>query len=515
MRAEVLVLLAAFPACAADCDSLKTLRLDHTTINVAEAREPGDLPNPNGGRAIPHLPAFCRVAGNIKPTADSDIRFEVWMPASGWNGKFQGVGNGGYAGIIGYGEMADALTHSYATASTDTGHQPAQLDTPDATWALNHPEKVADFGYRAIHETAVAAKQIIRAYYGDAPKHSYFNSCSNGGRQALMEAERFPADYDGIIAGAPANDWTHLLSAGAYGAKAMLGDPAGYIPAAKLPAIQANALAQCDAVDGVKDGLIEDPLACRIDLAPLRCKGAETNACLTGPQLTALEAIYGGLKNSRGQQLFPGLSPGGEAEDGAWGQWVTGRGPKESAMYFYSTQFFRNMVYNDPKWQFAAFDSDRTPRDADDKLASVLNSANPDLAAFRARGGRLLLYHGWADAAIPARSTVNFYQRMAEAGPVESFARLYMIPGMAHCGGGGGFDIGGKWGAPHGDPEHDLDAALEAWVEKGVAPGTLIGSHVETGKVTRTHPLCPWPATARWDGKGSPDDAASFSCVKP
>jgi hypothetical protein len=515
MKVAAILFVAAIPAIAADCDNLKTLNLSHTTITTAEAREPGSF-TATGRRPIPNLPAFCRAAGTIKPTEDSDIRFEVWLPAN-WNGKFQGIGNGGFAGDIGYAALADAMAHGYAAASTDTGHQ-ATTQTPNAEWALNHPEKIADFGYRAIHETAVAAKHIVAAFYGDSPQHSYFNSCSNGGRQALMEAERYPSDYDGIIAGAPANYWTHLLSAAASGVKAILSEASSYIPASKLPAVEAAVLAQCDALDGVKDGVIENPLACHFDPSVLRCKGAESDACFTGAQLVALTSVYGGLRNGKGQQIFPGLSPGGEAEPGGWAPWVTGDAPQKSQMYDFSTQFFRNMVFNDPTWRFQSFDPDRDVKAADDKLAGALNSTNPDLSAFRQRGGRLILYHGWADPAIPALNAVDFYKTvLTKMGPAATgeTVRLYMVPGMGHCGGGPGPNQFGQQSVPHGDPQHDIDAALEAWVEKGVAPAQIIASKIEKGAVTRTRPLCPWPAIAKWNGKGSTDDAGSFSCVAP
>jgi feruloyl esterase len=333
-----------------------------------------------------------------------------------------------------------------------------------------------------------------------------------------MEAERFPEDYDGIIAGAPANNWTRLLSAGAFGTKTTLSEAASYIPAAKLPAIQAAALKQCDALDGVKDGVIENPLACHFDPAVLKCQGAESDTCLTGPQLAALESIYGGMKNLKGRQLFPGLSPGGEAGPNGWELWVTGKTPKDSLMYEFTTQFFQNMVYSDPAWRFQTFDPDRDVKAADDRLAGVLNSNNPDIGAFRNRGGKLILYHGWADAAIPALATIDFYNAVKAkmgSGATEDSVRLYMAPGMAHCGGGPGPDLFGQAGVPHADAQHDIDAALEAWVEKGVAPGSIVASKMEKGKVIRTRPLCPWPTVARWDGKGSTDEATSFSCRLP
>jgi len=333
---------------AASCESISGVSLPNTTISIAESRAAGEFVPP-GAKPITGLPAFCRIAGSIRPSPDSDIRFEVWLPAANWNGKFQGVGNGGYAGAISFGSLADAVRHGYATASTDTGH--ADNNGESSRWALHHPEKIADFGHRAVHETAVASKSIIRAYYGEAPKHSYFNSCSNGGRQALMEAQRYPADYDGIIAGAPANNWTLLLSSAAYCIKATLSDPASYIRASKLPAIEAAALAQCDVMDGVKDGVIENPLACHFDPSVLLCKGDESDSCLTAAQLTAVKAIYGGMKDPKGRPIFPGLSPGGEAEQGGWAHWITGDAPEKSSMYNFGTQFFKNMVYSDPNWE--------------------------------------------------------------------------------------------------------------------------------------------------------------------
>ncbi|HZL56603.1 MAG TPA: tannase/feruloyl esterase family alpha/beta hydrolase [Bryobacteraceae bacterium] len=518
MKTALLALLSATGLFSATCESLATLNLPHTTIAIAEARQPGAFTSPYGGRPIAGLPAFCRIAGSIKPSAESDIRFQVWLPvASGWNGKFAGIGNGGYAGAIGFAGLADAVRNGYASASTDTGHEDARGN--NAEWALRHPEKIADFGYRAIHETAVQAKAVIQAFYGNAPKRSYFSSCSNGGRQALMEAQRYPADYDGIVAGAPANNWTHLLSAAASGARATLAEPAGYISAAKLPAIEAAALAQCDALDGVKDGVIENPLACHFDPSVLRCKGAETDACLTVPQLSALQSVYGGLRNSKGEQLFPGLEPGGEAEPGGWASWVTGAAPMQSQMYSYGTQFFENMIYNDPAWQFRSFDADRDTKAADEKGARLLNATDPDLSAFEKRGGKLILYHGWSDAAISPVNAINYYQSVQKTmGTDETgkFVRLYMVPGMQHCGGGAGANLFGQAGVAKADAEHDIDAALEAWVERGTAPDKIIASKNDPkGAVVRTRPLCPYPQTAKWRGSGSTDDASNFTCAAP
>ncbi len=503
---------------AVPCDSLASSKLPHTTISVAELRAAGTPFQSRGVRPINGLPSFCRVAGVIAPSSDSEIKFEVWLPASEWNSKFHGVGNGGYAGSINFAGLADAVQHHYATASTDTGHEGG---TTAGEWALNHPEKIVDFGYRGIHETAVVAKALIASFYGEAPKRSYFNSCSNGGRQALMEAQRYPEDFDGILAGAPANYWTRLLSTAGAGMKALLAEAESYIPASKLPAIQAAALEQCDAKDGVKDGVIENPMACKFDPSVLLCKGADSDACLTTHQLSAFKSLQSGLVDGKGKQLFPALSPGGEAENGGWGPWVVGEAREKSSMVAFGTQFFKNMVYNDPNWNYKTFDVDRDLKAADDKLAKVLNSTDPDLTAFSKRGGKLLMYHGWADAAIPAVNAIHYYDSVVSkmgAAKAAEFVKLYMVPGMQHCGGGAGPNYFGQLGTPNSDRSRNIDAALEAWVEQGIAPDSIIatkfkGNDPKNG-VERTRPLCVWPMTAKYKGSGSTDDAANFSCSK-
>ncbi len=513
------VIVTAGRATAAECESLAKLALPHTSIKTAQIVPAGPF-NPPAGQPIKHVPAFCRVTGAIQPARGSDIQFEVWMPVSAWNGKFQGVGNGGFAGSISYAALAMALERGYATASTDTGHQAGGTD---AAWALGHFEKITDFGYRAIHETTVTAKAIVKAFYGNDAKRSYFSSCSNGGRQALMEAQRFPADYDGIIAGAPANYWTHLLSAAVWDMQATLSDPASYIPAAKLPAIESAALAACDASDGVNDGVIEDPSRCHFDASVLLCKGDESDACLTAPQLAALRKIYAGPQNSDGQQILPGYSPGGEAEPGGWGPWITGTAPEKSLMFAFGAHFFADMVFNDPAWDFKTFRLDRDVKIADDKMAGALNATDPDLSRFKRRGGKLILYHGWSDAAIPALNAVNYYRSVVSkmgAAETESFVRLYMAPGMQHCGGGAGPNSFGQEPGATGDPQHNIASALEHWVEDGAAPGPIVAAKYKTGAnpasgIVRTRPLCPFPQVARWTGKGSPDDAANFVCAAP
>jgi feruloyl esterase len=467
-----------------------------------------------------NVPSFCRVSGVLKPSSDSDIRFEVWMPQAGWNGKYHGVGNGGFAGSIGWAGLAAAVSRGYAASSTDMGHQAGGID---AGWALGHPEKVIDYGYRAIHETAVTAKAVIRAFYGEGPKRSYFNSCSNGGRQALMEAQRFPEDYDGIIAGAPANYWTHLLSSAAWDMLATLATPGAYISAAKLPAIQAAVRAACDAQDGVKDGVLEDPSQCRFDPKTLLCQSAETDACLTAPQAEALRKIYAGPRDAKGKQVFPGYSPGGEAEAGGWGSWITGPGPEKAAMFLFATQFYKNMVFQDANWDFRTFDLERDSKIAVQKTAHILNSNNPDLKKFHARGGKLIVYHGWCDAAIPAQNAIDYFRSVEKkmgAKKTAGFVRLFLAPGVQHCAGGSGPDSFGQMNGVEGDALHDLDAALERWVEEGVAPEKLIATKYKSGSspasgVARTRPLCPYPQTARWNGSGSTDDAANFTCAAP
>ena len=519
----LLVLSAAAPAArAASCESLLHTPLKNTTITLAQIVPAGEFTVPSADSrtlaAFKTLPAFCRVAGVIKPSDDSHIEFEVWMPVAGWNGKFEGVDNGGFAGYIHYGldnGLAAALLRGYASASTDTGHTAA---TPvDAGWALGHPEKIVDFGYRAVHLTAQNAKALIQAFYGQSPRRSYFVGCSNGGRQALMEAQRYPADYDGIISGAPANFWTHLL--GPWNTLATLSDPASYIPASKLPAIEKAALAACDAADGLSDNLIDNPAQCRFDPARLLCTGAETNDCLTSPQLAALKKIYAGATDSSGRQIFPGYPPGGETGPGGWGLWITGPAPEKSLDYAFSTQFFSNMVFNDPKWDFRTFNYDRDVQRTDEKLAPVLNATNPNLLPFKRRGGKLILYHGWSDAAISPFSTVNYYKSIIAAmgqPDANSFVRLFMVPGMQHCGGGPGGDLYVQPGPGH-NPEQDIDAALNRWVEQGIAPQKIVAykranAENPTG-VVKTRLVCPFPQVARYDGHGNADAAASFSCA--
>jgi tannase/feruloyl esterase len=509
------VLTAGTHARAATCESLAALKLPDTSVTTAQSVPAGTF-TPPYGNPVRDLPAFCRVTGVITPSSDSYIRFEVWLPASGWNGKFLGVGNGGFAGSIGYEGLGGDLKRGYATAGTDTGHE---AEAADASWAYKHPEKVIDFGYRALHLTAANAKAIIQAFYDRPAQHSYFDSCSDGGREALMEAQRFPEDYDGILAGAPANFWTHLLASGIDVSKAVYGSPAAYISNMKTPAITAAALAACDAQDGVKDGIISDPAHCRFDPAVLLCKDKDSHQCLTQPQIGALKKLYSGGQDSHGNPLFPGFVPGVEHPD--WAQWVIGFGPGGSAGAVYMQNYFRYMVFDDPAWNPLTANVDTATRTADEKTARALNATEADLSRFYNRGGKLILYHGWNDQAISPWNTVNYYRSVIEKigkQKTAEFVRLYMAPGVEHCVGGPGPNSFGQLGRTTAKgPEHGIYTALEQWVENSSAPGEIIATKYTGDAVARgvqmTRPLCPYPQYAKYKGSGDTNDSANFTCA--
>jgi feruloyl esterase len=528
VSAVVLVVccFAATPAVAASCESLTGLKLADTTITSAQTVAAGAF-IPPGATAPPpsakNLPAFCRVIAEIKPAKDSDIVVETWMPLTGWNGKYRGQGTGGFSGQIYYPGLALAVSRGYASASTDTGHAASGTE---ATWALGHPDKITDFGYRAIHEMTVKAKAVIEAFYGEGPKHSYFAGCSNGGRQALMEAQRFPNDYDGILAGAPANYWTRVFATFIWDIQATQKDPASYIPASKIPAIAAAVLAACDAhgEDGVKDGILNDPRECRFDPATMVCKAADSESCLTAPQAAALQKIYSGPKDAKGKQIFPGFLPGGESGPGGWLAWVIGPTPGKDLQTAFATGFFTNMISTKAPMDLKTTDVENAVKIADEQQGGTLNATDPNLRPFMAHGGKLIVYHGWSDAALPPVGAINYYNsvELAMGREVASkVMRLYMVPGMQHCGGGPGAASFGQAGLQT-DPEHDIYAALEQWVEKGAAPDKIIATKSVnesnaaqgvTQGVTMTRPLCPYPQAAKYDGTGDTNDAASFACV--
>lgn len=496
------------------CENLSSLPLPETTITLAQTVAPGEFAWPHDfvGRkgclfqpcplpdepedAFKSLPTFCRIAATLKPTSDSDIKIEIWIPASGWNGKFIAVGNGGWAGAISYGDMSAALARGYAVASTNTGHDGTG---GDASFALGHPEKLIDFGPRAVHEMTVKAKAIITAYYGNAPKRSYWNGCSTGGRQALMEVQRFPSDFDGAIAGAPANYMTHLLAQSLWIAQAVHKHEASYIPPTKYPLIHDAVLEACDALDAVKDGVLEDPTHCKFDPMVLECKRADSPGCLTAPQVEAARKIYTPTTNPRTKrQIFPGLEPGSELG------WAAKAGPQPSPL---AISYWRYIVFKDANWDYMTFNFDSDVALGDGIAKDILNATNPDLKAFFGHGGKLLQYHGWSDQGISPRSSINYYKNvldtMGGASRVDESYRLFMVPGMAHCHDGDGPD------------QFDPINALEQWVEKGKAPDRIIASRIRDGKTDRTRPLCPYPQVATYKGTGSTDDATNFSCSLP
>jgi feruloyl esterase len=519
------------------CESLAGLKLPYATIASAKmvAEGPFAVAGAQGGapNAPPlKVPAHCEIKGIIKPTADSSIGFAVWLPPpSNWNGKYRQEGNGGWAGAIGYRAMIDPLQRGYVTAATDDGHEGDGIR--DASWAMGHPEKLVDFGYRAVHETNLQAKAILRAFYGKDPSRSYFFGCSDGGREALMEAQRYPEDFNGIIAAAPAYDWSHLFTSFVWNEQALV-KTAGSNLTSKVPAIQKAALAACDAMDGAKDGLLEDPRACKFDPAVLACKGADGPECLTPPQLAALKKLYGGPKNPRtGEQIFPGLPPGAEAAPGTWATWIAPADPTKSLQSGLGNSYYGQAVFEDPKWDFRMLNFDQDVRFGDAKVGSLLNSTSPDLRSFRAGGGKLIQYHGWGDPAISALTSIEYYDsvqkflkrvpdaRSDASKPTEDFYRLFLVPGMGHCAGGAGpnrFGNGGAVGpATAMDPERDVFAALERWVEKGQAPDHFIGQGVATNDPAKmlTRPICQYPNLARYKGSGDLNDAANFICAAP
>lgn len=506
------------------CESLMYLKLTDTTITSTQPMRAGNF-TPPGADPIPGLPDFCRMEGVIRPTADSEIRFEVWMPPFGWNGKFRAVGNFGFGGSINYDDMAPAVRDGYAVASTDTGHVGAARDSQ---WALGHPEKQIDFGYRAVHEMTEKATAAVHAFYGQAPRASFFQGCSNGGRQGLMEAQRFPEDYQGILVGAPAYSATHLLTAALYNMPSTL---AGYIPPSKIPAISAAVLDACDAQDGIKDGILNDPRQCHFDPSTLLCRGSESASCLTAPQVAQLKKLYSGLHNSKGELLYPGYLPGGEEGGEGWGGWLSGDGPGQAVISIFGINYFRDMVFEDPAWDYRTGSAQKVLDIADAKNGRIYNATDPDLRRFQAQGGKLILYQGWSDPGFPPVATINYYDDVVRSMGLQntrSFARLYMAPGMQHCTAGPGpnsfgqIDLSFLAANPQGisassEPDHNVFAALEQWVEKGVAPGPIIATKFVNDQdpgqgIRMTRPLCPYPQVARYKGTGDTNDTANFFC---
>ncbi|HEY2819472.1 MAG TPA: tannase/feruloyl esterase family alpha/beta hydrolase [Candidatus Acidoferrum sp.] len=520
----LVVLTFMFPGRASaqrSCETLASLTLSEASITSATSVAAGAFKPLSGpGQPAPNyaLPAFCRVLGVAKPTSDSDIKFEVWLPASGWNGKFEQVGNGGFAGTIPEAAMSEPLHRGYATAATDDGH----VGGTDVSWAIDHPEKLIDFGYRAVHVVSMQAKAIITAFYGKSPRLAYFVGCSDGGREALMEAQRFPEDFRGIVAGAPANYWTHLFLKFLWDERSV-GQPGAFIPPPKLKILQDASLAACDSLDGLKDGLIQNPQLCHFNPSVVRCKGDDAADCLTAPQVQAAQEIYGPAVNSEtSAEIAPGFSPGAEANPANWALWITGMQPGALALdAFFANNFLADMVFANPKLNFDSVNLGSDVKLIDDKVGSILNSDSPNLSAFKSRGGKLIHYAGWGDAAIPPQGSVNYFESVqSKMGNTEGFYRLFMVPGMSHCGGGAGANAFGNGAAvPNADASDDVVMALDRWVEHGVAPAKIIATrYVDNNPATgveMTRPLCPYPQQARYNASGEPNQASSFTCRVP
>jgi feruloyl esterase len=494
--------VAAAPTGGSTCESLSKLALPRTTITQAQVVGAGEFtPPPAPGPFGPSpalfkgLPAFCRVTATLAPSADSDIKIEVWLPASGWNNDFQAIGNGGWNGTMGYGPLAEAVKRGFVAAGTDTGHVGGS-----ASFAMGHPEKLTDFAYRAVHEMTITAKVIAQNFYGNSPKYSYWNGCSTGGRQGLKEAQKFPADFDGIIAGAPANYQTHLHVWSVWLAQVMNKTPDSYLPPEKLAVLHKAVVAACDAADGVKDGLINDPTRCHFDPKSIECKGEDQSTCLKPAQVEAVQAIYAGPKDPHtGKEVFPSFAPGSELG------WNLLAAQQANPI---ATDSFTYVVYKNPQWDWRSMNLDSDVTQIEKTYATLIDATDPNLKPFFAHKGKLLMYHGWNDQAIAPGNSVNYYKSVVKNLGGEAKAsddvRLFMAPGMTHCGGG------------EGPNTFDQVSVIQQWVEQGKAPEVMIASHADrSDTVDRTRPLCPYPQVARYKGAGSTDDAANFTCALP
>jgi feruloyl esterase len=484
---------------AAACEKLAaSLSLPKTTtVTSVQAVAAGRFAPPDANaaalKAAANLPAFCRVSLTLKPSSDSDIKSEVWLPMTGWNGKFAQVGNGAWGGSIQYGPLGDYLRRGYAAASTDTGHTGT-----DASFAMGHPEKLIDFGYRSEHDTAVQGKQVVATAFGARPKLSYFDGCSGGGRMSFMEAQRFPEDFDAIIAGAPGYNRTDVAFQTLGMIKATHETPDSFIPPSKYPMLHEAAVNACDQLDGLKDGLISDPMKCEFDPGKLACKAGDGPNCLTKAQIVAARTIYAPVDDPKtGKQVSAGLMPGSEMQ---WGG-VAANMPH--SMY---NDLIRFVVMKDPNWSYRNLDVGKQLEPARKADNGILAATSTDLTKFVGRGGKLLMYHGWEDQNIPPLSSVDYYSGVVQTMGKDKIAdsvRLFMVPGMGHCGGG------------DGPNQFDMTAALEQWREQGKAPAQIVASKITEGKVVRTRPLCPFPQMAKYKGTGSIDQAENFVCAAP
>ena len=470
---------------------------------------------------------ICRIAVTVKPSLESDIKFEIWIPINGsWNGSFEQIGNGGFAGTIWTSYLANAVSRGYAAAATDDG---TSGPPRGAAAFLGHPDIQLDYGYRAIKVTTDNSKLLIKRLTGGSPRYSYFSGCSDGGREALMEAQRYPADFDGIIVGSPSNDMVGLLGASfPWNMQALLsgpktdGVPDAYIPASKLNLLSGAALSQCAGTDGglPTDPYLNNPRACHFRAEIAGCEtGKDPLTCLTPAQVEAANKLYRGSHDSGGELLFPGYEPGSESNAANWPEWLVGTSSAspgiQSALAagFWCDQIIqkKDCKLGNVIERFAG---------AVREVAPIVNATDPDLQRFERRGGKLIQYAGWADTAIAPENGINYYRKvMSVMGDVRDFYRVFMAPGMAHCYGGAGPNSFGNGisDGPVIDADHDLLKALERWVEHGIAPVEIIATkyiddNPEHG-VAFQRPLCAYPKIARYDRHGNSTDASSFECT--
>jgi len=478
------------------CEKLANLALPNAKIDSAEMVAAGSFVQPGGRGAtstFAKLPGFCRVTATLTPTSDSDIKTEIWLPSTGWNGKFQAVGNGGWAGTIPYAALAAAVSAGYVTASTDTGHVGNNAD-----FAVGHPEKLIDMAYRSIHEMTVQAKTVINAHYGNPPKFSYYNGCSQGGRQGLAAAQNYPEDFNGIIAGAAS--WNQMRAHAARVALNLLvnRDADSVIPRTKYSMIHDAVLNACDASDGVKDGVIGNPLTCKFDYAALTCKGTDAAECLTKGQVESARTMTSPLRDPKtGKVLFDGhLMPGSELG------WATLGGPAPLGL---ATSGMQKVVFPNTTWDYHTMNLSTDIDLAASADNGALYSGDPNLSRFFNRGGKLLMYHGWTDQQVNPLNSVIYYENVVKAVGKDKAANaieLFMVPGMNHCSGGAGTD------------NFDKMKALEEWVEQAKKPAQILAWHVTDGRTDKTRPLCPYPQVAKYKGSGDVNDAVNFVCAQ-
>lgn len=517
---SVIPLHAAGRQVSGACDraALLALVLEHARVTDAIDVPQGGFTLPRASAPLRDLPSFCRISAEATPSSDSRITFEVWVPRE-WNGKVVTTGNGGYGNTLSYRDMAYALAQGYAAVGGDTGHQSA---ADDLLWGHGHPERIIDWGSRSIHAITVPAKRIVAHVTGRPSARAYFYGCSTGGHQAYAEMQRYPDDFDGVVAGAPGNNRVRLnvgflwqfLSNRRRGTSELI------VPPAKLPILTRAAVAACDANDGVLDDVVDDPRTCQFDPASLLCREGDAPNCLTREQVDAVRRMYDGAKNPRtGETLYPGWPPSSEAltaspaglPTSGWQQYWGGAEPTRA-------NFWRAWLFDNPAWDPWSFDFDAHVALADRTLAPLVDQNSVDLSAFKSRGGKAIVYQGWQDPVVNPKDTVAYYERLRERqgsqAATDDFFRLFLVAGMGHCGGGPGATTFGNSGerAPTLDADHDLLMALDAWVERGRAPDRLVASKVERGVAVRTRPLCAYPRRSTYQGAGSTDRAENFVC---